>query len=87
MNVWTLCKKIRSKFAILKKFVTRTPVSTKQTNRVAPKNHTSGTDKKNFLSDLIFMGPREYYTEKSGQNGEKIFSVLAGLKTKLEQGN
>ena len=27
-------KKIRPKFALIKKFVTRTPVSTKQTNRV-----------------------------------------------------
>jgi hypothetical protein len=33
--------------------MTHTPVSTKQTNRVASKNHTSGIDKKIFLSDLI----------------------------------
>jgi hypothetical protein len=71
-----LCKKIRSKFAILRKLVTRTPASTKRTNRVASKNHTSGRDKKNFLSDPIWGK----HTEKSEQNSKKIFSVLAGLK-------
>jgi hypothetical protein len=82
-----LCKKIRSKFAILKKFATRTPVSTKRTNRVASKNHTSGRDKKNFLSDLISTGLRGKHTEKSDQNSKKIFSVLAGLRDNLEHEN
>ena len=75
----TLCKKIRSKFAILKKLVTRTPVSTKQTNRVAPKKHTSGADKIFFLSDLISRGRRVDHTEKLERNSKKKFSVLAGL--------
>jgi hypothetical protein len=79
MFICALCKKIRSKGAILKKIATRTPVSTKQTNRVASKNHTSGRDKKNFLSDLISMGLREKHTDDSDQNSEKNFSVLAGL--------
>ena len=72
-------KKIRLKFAIFKKFATRTPVSTKQTNRVAPKKHTSGIDKKFFLSNLISRGLRKKHTEKSDKNSEKKFSVLAGL--------
>ncbi len=75
-----LCKKIRSKFAILKKFATRTPVSTKRTNRVASKKHTSGTDKKTFLSDLISRGLMGKHIENSDQNSTKNFSVLAGLR-------
>jgi hypothetical protein len=50
------CKKIWSKIAKIKKLVTRTPVSTKRTNRVASKNHTSGIEKNFFLSDLISRG-------------------------------
>ncbi len=76
----TLSKKIRSKIAKIIKLVTRTPVSTKRTNWVASKNHTSGIDKKNFLSDLISRGLRGIHTEKSDQNSKKKFSVLAGLK-------
>jgi hypothetical protein len=59
--------------------VTRTPGSTKRTNRVASKNHTSGIDKIFFLSDLIPRSLRGKHTEKSDQNSEKKFSVLAGL--------
>jgi hypothetical protein len=79
MFICTLSKKIRSKSSILKKFATRTPVSTKRTNRVASKNHTSGAHKFFFLSDLISMGLRGKHTEKSEQNSEKNFSVLAWL--------
>ncbi len=85
MFICTLCKKIRSKWAILKKFATRTPVSTKRTNRVASKNHTSGRDKIIFLSDLISMGLMGKHTEKSDQNSKKIFSVLAGLRRKRQK--
>jgi beta-mannanase len=60
--------------------VTRTPVSTKRTNRVASKNQSSGRDKKIFLSDLISRVLRGKHTEKSDQNSEKNFSVLAGLR-------
>ena len=74
-------KKIRSQFAILKKFAPHTPVSTKWTNRVASKKHTSGTDKKIFLSDLIFRGLMGKHTEKSDQKLKKNFSVLAGLNS------
>jgi hypothetical protein len=56
-----------------------TPVSTKRTNRVASKNHTSGRDKKLFLSDLISRGLRGKHSEKSDPNSKKIFLVLAGL--------
>ncbi len=80
-----LCKKIRSKFAILRKLVTRTPASTKRTNRVTSKNHTSGKDKKIFLSDPKSRGLRGKHTEKSEQNSKKIFSVLAGLKLRYLQ--
>ncbi len=59
--------------------MTRTPASTKRTNRVASKNHTSGRDKKKFLSDPISRGLRGKHTEKSEQISKKIFSVLAGL--------
>jgi hypothetical protein len=48
-SIWELCKKIRSNFAILRKLATRTPVSTKWTNRVASKNHTSVRDRIFFL--------------------------------------
>ncbi len=75
----TLTEKIRSKIAKIKKLVTRTPGSTKRTNRVASKNHTSGIDKNFFLSDLISRGLRGKHTEKSDQNSGKNFSVLAGL--------
>ncbi len=51
--------------------MTRTPVSTKRTNRVASKNHTSGIDKKIFLSDLISRGLMGKHTEKSDQNSRK----------------
>ncbi len=78
-SIWVLRKKIRSNFAILRKLATRTPVSTKRTNRVASKNHTSGRDKKKFLSDLSSRGLRGQYNEKSDQNSKKNFSVLAGL--------
>ncbi len=81
MFIRTLSKKIRSKIAKIKKLVTRTPVSTKRTNQVASKNHTSGIDKIFFLSDLISMGLRGKHTEKSDQNSEKNFSVLAGLRS------
>jgi hypothetical protein len=77
------CKKISSKIAKIKKLVTRTPVSTKRTNRVASKNHTSGIDKKIFLSDLISRGLMGKHTEKSDQNSKKKFSVLAGLKWRV----
>ncbi len=59
--------------------MTRTPVSTKRTNRVASKKHTSGRDKKIFLSDLISRGLRGKHTEKLEQNSAKNFSVLAGF--------
>ncbi len=59
--------------------MTRTPASTKRTNRVASKNHTSGRDKNFFLSDPISRGLRGKHTEKSEENSKKIFSVLAGL--------
>jgi hypothetical protein len=86
MCTCTLSKKIRSKIAKIKKLVTRTPVSTKRTNRVASKNHTSGRDKKFVLSNLISRGLRGKHTEKSDQNSEKNFSVLAGLNhTTLKQ--
>ncbi len=78
-SIQVLCKKIRSKSAILKKFSTCTPVNTKRTNRVASKNHTSGINKNCFLSDLISRGLRGTLTKKSDQNSEKKFSVLAGL--------
>jgi hypothetical protein len=74
-----LCKKIRSKFAILRKLATRTPVSTKWTNWVASKNHISGRDRNFFLSDLIYRGLKGKYAENSDQNSKKKFSVLAGL--------
>ncbi len=74
-----LCKKIWSKFAILKKFATRSPVSTKRTNRVASRKHTSGPHKKIFLSDLISRGLMGKHTKESDQNSKKNFSVLAGL--------
>jgi hypothetical protein len=54
-------------------------VSTKQTNRVASKKHTSGNDKKFFLSKLISRDLRGKYAEKADQNSKKNFSVLAGL--------
>ncbi len=79
MFMCTLSKKIRSKIAKIKKLVTRTPVSTKRTNRVASKNHTFGRDKKFVLSNLISRGLRGKHTEKSDQNSNKNFSVLAGL--------
>jgi hypothetical protein len=79
MFICTLSKKIRSQIAKIKKLVTRNPVSTKRTNRVAYKNHTSGIDKKNFLWDLISKGQRGKPAEKSDQNSEKNFSVLAGF--------
>jgi hypothetical protein len=66
-----LCKKISSNFAILRKLATRTPVSTKRTNRVASKNHTSGRDLIFFLSDLISRGLRGKYAENSDQNLKK----------------
>ncbi len=81
MFMCTLSKKIRSKIAKTKKLVTRTPVSTKRTNRVASKNHTSGRDKKIFLSNLISRGLRGKHTGKSDQNSKKNFSVLAGLRS------
>ncbi len=81
MFICTLSKKIRSKIAKIKKLVTLTPVSTKRTNRVASKKHTSGIDKKFFLSDLISRGLRVKHTEKSDQKSENKFSVLAGLST------
>ncbi len=59
--------------------MTRTPVSTKRTNRVASKNHTSGGDNKFFLSDPISRGLRGKHIEKADQNLKKNFSVLAGL--------
>jgi hypothetical protein len=62
---------------------TRTPVSTKRTNRVASKNHTSGRDRNFFLSDLIYRGLRGKYAENSDQNSKKKFSVLAGLNWTL----
>jgi hypothetical protein len=79
-------KRFRSKYEELKKFVIRTPVSTKRTNRVASKNHTSGTDKNFFLSGLISRGLRGKHTEKSDQNSKKNFSVLAGLIYEAEIG-
>jgi hypothetical protein len=79
MFMCTMSKKIRSKIAKIKKLVTRTPASTKWTNRVASKNHTSGRDKKFVLSNLISRGLRGKHTEKSDQNSKKNFSVLAGL--------
>ncbi len=80
MFICTLSKKIRSKIAKIKKFVIRTPVSTKRTNRVASKKHTSGIDKNFFLSDLISKGLRGKYAENLDQNSKKNFSVLAGIR-------
>jgi hypothetical protein len=37
------------------------------------------TAKKNFLSELISRDLRGKYAEKSDQNSEKNFSVIAGL--------
>jgi hypothetical protein len=78
-SIRVLCKKIRSNFAILRNLGTRTPVSIERTNRVASKKHTSGNDKKNFLSELISRDLRGKYAEKSDQNSKKKFSVLAGI--------
>ena len=58
MFICTLSKKIRSKIAKIKKLVTRTPGSTKRTNRVASKNHTSGIDKKNFSFGSHIQGSK-----------------------------
>ena len=52
-------------------------MSTKQTNRVAPKKYTSGANKKFFLSDLISRGISEYHTENSDKNSNNNSSVLA----------
>jgi hypothetical protein len=79
MFICTQSKKIRSKIAKIKKFVIRTPVSTKRTNRVTSKKHTSGIDRTFFLSDLISRGLRGKYAENSDQNSKKNFSVLGGL--------
>ena len=66
--------------------MTRTPASTKRTNRVASKKHSSGSAKNFFLSDLISRVLRGKHTEKSDQNTKKNFSVLAGLNhTTLKQ--
>ncbi len=78
MFICSLSKKIRSKIAKIKKFVIRTPVSTKQTKCVASKKPTSGRDKKNLLSDLISRGLRGKHTDKSGQNSKKIVQYLLG---------
>jgi hypothetical protein len=86
-SICVLCKKIRSNFAILRKLATRTPVSTKRTNRVASKNHTSGRDRIFFLSDLISRVLRGKHTEKLDKNSKKNFSVLAGLMMKLVESN
>ncbi len=73
MFMCTLSKKIRSKIAKIKKLVTRTPVSTKRTNRVASKNHTSGRDKKFVLSNLISRGLRGKHTAYCGMKKVEIF--------------
>ncbi len=54
-SIWVLSKKIRSKFVILRKLVTRTPVSTNGTFSSIPKNGTSGW-KKNFFFQIRFLG-------------------------------
>jgi hypothetical protein len=79
MFICTQSKKIRSKIAKITKFVIRTPVSTKRTNWVASKKHTSGIDRIFFLSDLISRGLRGKHAENSDQNSKKNLSVLAGL--------
>ncbi len=43
------------KFATLRKLATRTPVSTKRTNQVASKNHTSSRDR-NFFLRISYAG-------------------------------
>ncbi len=75
------CKKIWSKIAKIKKLVTHTPLSTKRTNRVASKFHTSGIDKIFFLSDLISRGLRGKHTEKSGQNKRKKILITCWVNT------
>jgi hypothetical protein len=60
-------------------------VSTKRTNRVASKKHTSGNNKKIFLSELTSRDLRGENAEKSDQNLKKNFSVLAGLRNKCFQ--
>ena len=80
-----LCKKIRSNFAILRKLATRTPVSTKRTNRVASKKHSSGSDKKIFLSDLISRVLRGKHTEKSDQNMKKKFLSTCWVKVSRQR--
>jgi hypothetical protein len=61
--------------------VTHTPVNTKQTNRVASKNHTSGIDKKIFSFGSHIQVSKGKITEKTDQNSKNNFSVLAGLMT------
>ncbi len=81
MFISTLSKKIGSKSAILKKFATRTPVSTKRTNRVGSKNHTSGAHKIFFLSDLISMGLRGNILKNQKKIRKKISQYLLGLRS------
>jgi hypothetical protein len=61
-----LCKNFRQKYSKIKKFVTRTPVS------------TNGTF---FSSDSYFGGLREYYIQKWLKNSKKNSLVLGGLKS------
>jgi hypothetical protein len=85
-NIWVLRKKIRSKFAILRKLVTRTPVSTNRSFSSKPKKGTSGFQKKFFFPDLFLGGPREYFTEKWLKNSKKNSLVLGGLTFYFEIG-
>jgi hypothetical protein len=71
-SILVLCKKIRSKFAILRKLGTRTPVSIKGSNRSLPEKHTSGWGIF-FSSDSLFRGLGEQWKEKLDQNLKKKF--------------
>jgi len=62
-----------------KNFATRTPVSTKKTNWVAPKKHTSGSENKSLFGSHIF-GSKGVTYWKSDQNLKKNSLVLAGLR-------
>jgi hypothetical protein len=51
------CKKIRTKFAKIKKFVTRTPVIPKRSIASVSKKYTSGEKKKLFFFEFFFKKP------------------------------
>jgi hypothetical protein len=66
-----LCKKIRSKFAILRKLATRTPVSTNRSFSFIPKKGTLESPKKYFLPDSFSRGLTGYNTGKLLKNSRK----------------